>query len=96
MRNKLTVGFEGSSFHTGSNAGGALRACQASTQPSTTRGRPLELNPRHTAAPWGCCRASPPAPRRPSDGSVASDPHEAIMAGTYGRMKGSRPHLKRT
>jgi hypothetical protein len=84
-----------SSLPAGSGAGGDLRADRASAQPSTTRGRPRELNPRRTAAPRGCGRAPPaPAPPpAPSDGSVASDPLEvvdrrpvAIMAGTYGRM----------
>ena len=42
-----------SSLPAGSGAGGDLRADRASAQPSTTRGRPLELNPRHTAAPRG-------------------------------------------
>ena len=64
-------------------------------QPSTTRGRPRESNPRRTAAPGGYGRAPPvPAPSpAPSDGSVASDPLEdrqpvVIMDGTHGRVEG--------
>ena len=92
---KANAVYNDSSLPAGSGAGGDLRADRASAQPSTTRGRPRELNPRRTAAPRGCGRAPPaPAPPpAPSDGSVASDPLEvvgrrpvAIMAGTYGRM----------
>jgi hypothetical protein len=40
-----------SSIPAGSGAGGDLRANRSSAQPSTTRGRPRELNLRRTAAP---------------------------------------------
>jgi hypothetical protein len=42
-----------SSLLAGSGAGGDLRADRASAQPSTTRGRPRELNPRRTSGPPG-------------------------------------------
>jgi hypothetical protein len=74
-----------SSLPAGSGAGGDLRADRASSQPSTTRGRPQELNPRRTAAPRGCGRAPPaPAPPpAPSDGSVASDPLEVLFVKNF-------------
>jgi hypothetical protein len=58
-------------------------------EPSTTRGRPRELNPHRSAALLGCGRA-PPASAvlpTPSDGSVASDPLVVVATNPVcGRM----------
>jgi hypothetical protein len=64
-----------SSLLADSGAGGDLRASRVSAQPSTTRGRPRELNPRRTAAHRGYGRApvAPAPPPAPTDGSVASE-----------------------